>query len=147
MIWFFQFGTLIEHRYGTVKFGLLVLFTATISCVLQFTVPVDWGGARPSLLASKVLITNSGGMSGVVYGLFGFIWMKSTYDPKFGYRLPQSTVIILIGWLFFCMIPTEMRQGIGFGTNVGNWAHGVGLIVGMAIGYWASVVKPRPAAR
>ena len=38
----------------------------------------------------------------------------------------MSTVIILMGWLFFCMLPPEMRAGIGFGSNVANWAHGVG---------------------
>ncbi len=141
MIWFFQFGTLIEHRYGTLRFGLLVLVIAVISCVFQCAVPAKIGGSSPAVLQSGVLITAFGGMSGVVYGLFGFIWMKSTYDPKFGYRLTQSTVIILIGWLFFCMIPSEMRAGIGFGSSVGNWAHGVGLLVGMAIGYWASIVK------
>lgn len=139
MIWFFQFGTLIEHRYGTLKFALLVLATAVISNIFQCTVPVAWGGASPFLTGNNVLITASGGMSGVVYGLFGFIWMKSTYDPNFGYRLQQSTVIILIGWLFFCMIPPQMRGQIGFGTNVGNWAHGVGLVVGMLAGYVSSM--------
>ena len=137
MIWFFQFGTVIEHRYGTLKFGMLVLITAVISSVFQCTVPVALGGSSPGF-ANGVLITASGGMSGVLYGLFGYIWMKSTYDPKFGYRLSQSTVIILMGWLFFCMIPAEVRSGI-FGGNVGNWAHGTGLLVGLAIGYWASM--------
>ena len=31
--------------------------------------------------------------------------------------------------------------GIGFGTNVANWAHGVGLIVGLAVGYASSVIR------
>ena len=141
MIWFFQFGTLIEHRYGTLKFGLLVLAVAVISCVFQCTVPGVVGGSSPGFVReSGILITAFGGMSGVVYGLFGFIWMKSTFDPKFGYRLSQSTVIILIGWLFFCMLPESVRGGI-FDSGIGNWAHGIGLLVGMAIGYWASVVK------
>lgn len=147
MIWFFQFGTVIEHRYGTLKFGLLVLVTAGISSIFQCTVPGAVGGSSPGFVSdSLVLITRSGGMSGVVYGLFGFIWMKSTYDPKFGYRLPQSTVFILIGWLLFCMIPPEMRAGI-YGKNIGNWAHGIGLLVGMAAGYWTSMIKSRPMTR
>jgi GlpG protein len=141
MIWFFQFGTVIEHRYGTLKFALLVLVTAAISSLFQCGVPVAVGGSSPFFPKdSDVLITASGGMSGVLYGLFGFIWMKSTYDPKFGYRLSQSTVIILIGWLLFCMIPPQMRSGI-FDGNVGNWAHGIGLLVGMAIGYGTSMTR------
>ena len=77
-------------------------------------------------------------MSGVIYGLFGFAWMKTVFDRRCGFKIPQSTVIILIAWLFFCMIPPEMRAKIGFGTNIGNWAHGIGLLVGMAFGYFSS---------
>lgn len=142
MIWLFQFGTEIEHRYGTWKFGLLVLLVAAISSSFQCGVPDSIGGSQPGLYESYVLITRVGGMSGVVYGLFGFIWMKSTYDRSFGYQLPQSTVVILVGWLFFCMLPTEIRENVGFGSSVANWAHGIGLLVGMAIGYWTAIAKP-----
>ncbi len=141
MIWFFQFGTLIENRYGTAKFGALVLATAIFSSLLQGTVPDAVGGSVPFITSGGYWISAFGGMSGVVYGLFGFIWMKSTYDPNFGYRLSQSTVIILMGWLFFCMLPPEMRDGIGFDRSVANWAHGVGLIVGLAAGYATSVIR------
>ena len=147
MIWFFQFGTVIEHRYGTWKFALLVLVSAGISSFMQCTVPSAIGGSAPGFTTNNVLITASGGMSGVVYALFGFIWMKSTYDRSFTYRLSQSTIIILVVWLFFCMLPPEMRASIGFGSSVGKWAHGVGLLVGMAIGYWTSIAKSQPVAR
>lgn len=141
MIWFFQFGTLIENRYGASKFVALLLATAIFSSLLQGIVPERVGGSVPFLTAGGYWISAFGGMSGVVYGLFGFIWMKSTFDPNFGYRLSQSTIIILMGWMFFCMLPAEMRAGIGFGSNVANWAHGVGLIVGLAAGYATSVTR------
>ncbi|MCP4774808.1 MAG: rhomboid family intramembrane serine protease [Planctomycetaceae bacterium] len=141
MVWFFQFGTLIENRYGTSKFLALLLATAIFSSLLQGIVPGSVGGSVPFLTAGGYWISAFGGMSGVVYGLFGFIWMKSTYDPNFGYRLSQSTIIILMGWMFFCMLPVEMRAGIGFGSNVANWAHGVGLIVGLISGYATSVIR------
>ena len=141
MVWFFQFGTLIENRYGPLKFGALLLATAIFSSLLQGIVPGSVGGSTPGLTPGGYWISAFGGMSGVVYGLFGFIWMKSTYDPNFGYRLSQSTIIILMGWMFFCRLPAEMRQGIGFGSNVANWAHGVGLIVGLAVGYATSVIR------
>jgi len=141
MIWFFQFGTLIEHRYGWWKLGLLVLAAAIISSLFQCGVPDAWQGSRPGFVADGTLMTGGGGMSGVVYGLFGFIWMKSVFDRRAGFRLQQSTVIILIGWLFFCMLPVGMRAQIGFGVPVGNWAHGIGLVVGMAIGYLTSLGK------
>ena len=141
MIWLFQFGTVIEHRYGWWKFGLLVLATAIVPNLFQCGVPEWMQGTRPGFVPGDTLMTGGGGMSGVVYGLFGFIWMKSIYDRKFGYRLQQSTVVLLVGWLFFCMLPIEMRSVIGFGVPIGNWAHGVGLLVGMGVGYFTSVVK------
>ena len=68
-----------------------------------------------------------GGMSGVVYGLFGYLWMKSRFDPWSGMHMDQQTVVILIAWFFLCMT--------GWVGPIANWAHGVGLVVGMAIGY------------
>ena len=133
---FFQFGSLIENRYGTLKFGLLCLASAALPNIVQCVVPDAIGGHYPGLF-NGTLITRLGGMSGVVYGLFGFVWMKSVYDRAFGYRIPQSTVVILIAWLFLCMVP----GGVGFMgiDSVANWAHGIGLLVGMAVGYFGLI--------
>ena len=68
-----------------------------------------------------------GGMSGVVYGLFGYVWIKSTFCPEPGFATSQGTVIILLGWLFLCM-----TGAIG---PIANIAHVVGLVVGMAVAY------------
>jgi len=137
MYMFFQFGSLIERKYGAFKFGMLILLTAVISNLVQCLVPEAMGGSAPSTIAG-IYITPLGGMSGVVYGLFGFFWMKSNYDPTFGYRIPQSTVMILLVWLVVCMLPINIGLGTG---SVANWAHGIGLAVGMAIGYGTSMLK------
>jgi GlpG protein len=133
MIWLFQLGKLIENRYGIVRFGILVLTTAAISNLLQCTVPAAVGGSAPYELSNGTLLSLLGGMSGVVYGLLGFVWMKSIYDRSSGFYLPDSTLFIMLGFMFLCMVPgfTERLLGI----NVANWAHAVGLVVGMAIGY------------
>ena len=131
---FFQFGSLIENRYGTLKFGLICLASAALSNLAQGFVPYEIGGSPPGL-TNGTMITSFGGMSGVVYGLFGFVWMKSIFDRKFGFKIPQSTVIILIAWLFLCMLPDGMAPV----RSVANWAHGIGLLVGMAIGYLSSL--------
>jgi GlpG protein len=146
MYMFFQIGSLIENRYGTLKFGLLVLATAVISNLFQCLVPVSIGGSPPYAFSTEeglLLITRLGGMSGVVYGLFGFVWMKSTYDRSFGYRISQSTVMILMVWLVLCMVPQDqLSNTIGISMpNVANWAHGVGLAVGMAVGYITTMAK------
>ena len=37
-----------------------------------------------------------GGMSGVVYALFGYIWMKGLYEPEQGMILHPNTVNIML---------------------------------------------------
>ena len=137
MMWLYQFGRMIENRYGALSLGLLVLATAMISNVFQCTVPVAIGGSAPGLAESGYLLSGLGGMSGVVYGLFGFIWIRSKVDVSSGMFITQGTVTILLVWLFFCMTPFS-GQFVG---NVANWAHGIGLLVGMAIGYWPALSK------
>jgi len=132
----FQFGRVVEHRYGTLYLGLMVLAVAVSSNFVQCVVPELIGGHGPRLIPSGHLITRFGGMSGVVYGLFGFIWIRSKFDPSSGMFMSQGTVTILLVWLFFCMTPfaTELLD-----ASVANWAHGIGLLVGMAIGYWPAL--------
>ncbi len=116
MIMFFQFGRLVESLRGTARFAIAVLLIAIISNVSQAVAPEALGGYHLF-----------GGMSGVVYGLFGYTWMKSIFDPQAGFQLSQVTVIILMAWLLLCMTGT-----VG---NVANVAHVVGLVVGVSFGY------------
>ncbi len=134
MIWLYQLGKLIENRYGAMKLLVLVLLSAAISNLFQCSVPESLGGSSPGFLPDKsYLISGLGGMSGVVYGLLGFVWMKSLYDRSSGFYLPQSTLVIMLGWMLMCMVPGLTNQL--FGITVANWAHAIGLMVGMAIGY------------
>jgi GlpG protein len=121
MIMFFQFGALVESLRGTVRLGLLILLIAVLSNVAQAVAPEAWGGTP-----------RFGGMSGVVYGLFGYVWIKSTLFPAAGFRISQGTVIVLVGWLILCM--TAM-------SNIANVAHVVGLVVGMIMAYLPSLAK------
>jgi GlpG protein len=74
-----------------------------------------------------------GGMSGVVYGLFGYVWMKVQFDPRSGFVLDPVTVVVMIGWLFLCMT--------GYLGNIANAAHVAGLLAGMAFGYLPIVLR------
>lgn len=107
----FQFGLAIESRRGSGRFLVFVLLTAVASNLGQY-----WSSG-PAF----------GGMSGVVYGLFGYLWMKSRYDPNAGFYVPPSTVVIMVGWFFLCMT--------GQVGSIANAAHGVGLVAGIVTGY------------
>lgn len=111
MVWLVEFGTQIENRAGSVAFALIILATDLATNFSQFL----WDG--PTF----------GGMSGVNYGLFGFIWMKSYYEPWKGYLISQNTILLQVAWLFACMT--------GYLGSVANAGHVGGLAAGALIGY------------
>jgi len=130
MLWFLQFGRMIEGRYGTVWMAILVVATAVLSNVAQGVAPERLGGSAP-YFPSGILISSFGGLSGVVFGLFGFIVIKQFNDPRSGFFLPQLTIVLLVGYLFFCMLP----MAVPLVGNVANWAHGIGFLTGMVMAY------------
>ena len=121
MYWLYYLGGQIEKAKGARFFVILVLVTAATSAIGQ-------------CLASHPYF---GGMSGVNYGLFGFIWMKMRYQPRDGLWLAPFTVFIMLAWLVFCMT--------GAMGHVANTAHVVGLAVGILAGMaptlWGNIRK------
>ena len=132
MYWLVYLGRMIEGRYGTLCLAMIVVFSAIFSNVLQCIVPYSVGGVVPDLV-NNLLITRFGGMSGVNYALFGFIWFRMLYDPNSRLYLSQVTIIIMIGYLFYCMLMPEIRGVAGSGS-VANWAHGGGMLMGLLLG-------------
>ena len=55
-----------------------------------------------------------GGMSGVVYGLFGYVWVKTRLDPADGFRLDPMVAMIMFGFFIICF--TGMFGGCKLGT-------------------------------
>lgn len=138
LIWLYQLGRLLEDRFGTPLFGLLVLLTAAIPNLLQGSMPIVLEGSAPNMFpGGDLLLTTFGGMSGVVYGLFGYAWIRSSLDQSSGFMIPQSTVVIMIGWMLLGFTDFD-QQWLGF--SMANWGHGGGLVVGMAMAYY-SVLK------
>jgi GlpG protein len=129
-------GGQIEDRRGPARYLLLLLLAAVISCTAQAL--VDQWQNRLALF---------GGMSGVGYGVFGYLWMKVKFDPAAGFHLEKLTVIILMTWLVLCILrdysPFDtMLKGL-LPHGVANTAHVVGLLVGMVAGYAPLLVKRR----
>jgi len=115
MLWLRDLGSMIEARQTPWHLALLVLAFAACSNLAQYYT------SGP----------NFGGMSGVVYGLMGYIWIRGRFDPGSGLYLHPSTVIMMILWFFLCF--TRMLG------PVANTAHTVGLGMGMAWGYLSSL--------
>lgn len=110
-------GTLIEVRRGSLRFAGLVLVTAIASNVGQYLYMERMEPGEPQLF---------GGISGVLCGLFGYIWMKGLYEPEQRMILHPNSVMFGLLWIAVCM------TGV-FGP-IGNAAHVVGLVTGVAFG-------------
>lgn len=119
MLWLWDLGSMIEARKGTWMLLVLVLAIAALSNVAQYRV------SGPTF----------GGMSGVVYGLLGYIWMQGRYNPAAGLALHPQTVTMMIVWFFLCLF--------GIIPNVANTVHAVGAGVGIAWGFLAAHLATR----
>ena len=109
MMWLWDLGGAIEHNQSAMFLLFFVLSIGMLSNIIQY---LSHGPAF-------------GGMSGVVYGLLGYIWMRSR-KPQSGYRLHSTIVVFMLVWL-----------GLGFTGILGpiaNAAHLSGLILGIAYG-------------
>ena len=123
MMWLKSMGGPIEFVRGTRRFILLCLILAVTSCLAQ----LFWSG--PSF----------GGMSGVVFGLIGYVWMKGKTQPHLGIGLEQQTVVYSFLWLFLCMT--------GALGAIANAAHLVGFVMGILIGARQAIWKQMPFAK
>jgi GlpG protein len=119
MLWMRDLGSMIEARQSTARLALLVLVSAVCSNLGQYY------ASGPDFV----------GMSGVVYALLGYIWMRGKFDPASGLYLHPQTVTMMVLWFFLCYT--------GWVGRIANTAHAVGLIVGIAWGLLsAKLSKP-----
>ena len=114
MLWVWELGRLIEWRQGMAVLGLVTLATSIVSNLAQYFV------------SGPVF----GGMSGVIYGYFGYVWIQSLANPNFGVRLNPAVVKLMLGWFLICWSGILEKL---FGLGIANTAHTAGLIGGIII--------------
>jgi len=136
MFWLFDLGGQIENRRGTRYMVLLVLVLAVLSNIGQ--------GLEASFFAGRGFAF--GGMSGVGYGIFGYLLIKVRFGNKEQYLLSPTTVVIGLVWFVLCLARSfpETSGMLSFIPPIANSAHTVGLFAGMAIAY-APLLLPRRA--
>ena len=125
MMWLRDLGSMIEGRESTWRLLFLVLVTAAISNLAQYLIKIP---SFPNLSGGQ---PNFGGMSGVVYGLLGYIWIRGKMHRASGLLLHKSTVIMMLVWLVLCFT--------GYMGPIANMAHLFGLLTGMALGFLFSL--------
>ena len=111
-MWWWQLGGQVERIFGKASLLILFLSTAIVSNLGQY-------------LADG---PNFGGLSGVVYGLVGYVWWCGWLLPAKGLSLPKPIVGFMLVWIllgYLDMLP----------FNIGNTAHLIGLISGCCLAY------------
>ena len=106
--WMIELGGLIEKKEKRWFYLLLITVSSLSTNLLQFIVE-----------GSPLF----GGLSGVVYALFGYLWISSKYNPMSGYWMRQDVVIWMLGWFV-----------LGFTGYIGyiaNYGHLGGLLAGI----------------
>ncbi|MCL6502211.1 MAG: rhomboid family intramembrane serine protease [Pirellulales bacterium] len=109
MLWLASLGRQVEERHGSWSFLALVLLWSACSNILQF------------LFTGEPLF---GGMSGVNFALFCYIWLRARYDPTNHFSMPSGTVALMLAWFFICLT--------GWLGPIANGAHIGGLLAGGA---------------
>jgi GlpG protein len=118
LYWLWALGTTVERVYGHFRTVLVLLLFATGAGSLDFA--FAQGGV---------------GLSGVGYGLFGFLYVLSQHDERFKESLDKRTINLFVGWFFLCILTTAIHL-----LNVANVAHAAGAVLGSLLGY--AVVFP-----
>ncbi len=111
-------GRLTERLEGIGRYAMLVVIIAIGSHLLQGLMPTRWYGSP-----------NFVGISGVIFGLLGYVGMKTTLRPDLGFQLPaqvylMTALILVIGF-----------SGGSKDFQMANLAHLGGLIVGVALAF------------
>jgi membrane associated rhomboid family serine protease len=105
-------GRLIETIYGSFRLTLLLIALAWVASAAQIEFEHGIGI----------------GLSGVVYGIFGFMIGASPNNP-FLWWFVKKNAPMLIGWAVICVVLTQMHV-----LAIGNGAHFGGLIYGIIYG-------------
>ena len=111
-MWWWQLGGSIEKTFGGASLIKVFLATALISNIGQYMVDGP----------------NFGGLSGVVYGLVGYVWWLGWLWPEKGLTLSKPIIGFMLFWLLL-----GYTNILPF--NMANTAHLLGLISGCSLGY------------
>lgn len=108
--WWWLLGGVIERFQSSFQLAMLTLGIGLVSNAAQFYV------SGPAF----------GGLSGVIYGLIGYLWLYGLTNPAAGYQLRPAIVNFMLLWMV-----------LGFTGLVGpvaNTAHLSGLLAGALVG-------------
>lgn len=116
VLWWWDLAGNIERRQGALRLFLLFVILNIVSNLSQFIF------SGPNFL----------GLSGVVYGLLGYLWIYAKMCPRYPEPVNEMVLRSMLIWLVICF--TGVMNVLVNGA-IANAAHVGGLLAGMALGY------------
>lgn len=112
LLWWWYLGGVVEKRVGSGKLVVIAVISALLSGFVQYQFSGPWFG----------------GLSGVVYALMGYAWLRGERDPHSGIFLPRGLIMFSLIWLIAGWFNV-------FGMAIANGAHVAGLVIGLAMAF------------
>ena len=112
LLWWWYLGGAVEKRLGSGKLIVITIISALLSGYVQHKFSGPWFG----------------GLSGVVYALMGYVWLRGERDPQSGIYLQRGLITFALIWLIAGWFDL-------FGMSIANGAHVAGLAVGLAMAF------------
>lgn len=110
--WMWLLGTYVESAFGHLRALGLMFVLAIGSAAAEYALSV--GGV---------------GLSGVVYGLFGLLWVLNRYVPRHRGAMDPQRARFFVFWFFLCIVLTQFDV-----LQIANVAHGSGAVLGGLLG-------------
>ncbi|ACS84128.1 rhomboid family intramembrane serine protease GlpG [Musicola paradisiaca] len=120
LMWWWYLGGPVERVLGTRRLCLILLLSAAVSGWVQY----GFSGIY------------FGGLSGVVYALMGYVWLRGEREPDGELHLQRGLMIFALLWLiagYFDIL----------GLSIANAAHVAGLVIGLLMAWWDTYGKRR----
>ena len=111
LLWLWYFGRQLENMISWWEFAVLVTVTAFVGNTAQY-----W----------QLGYNNFGGMSGVIYGLVGFVWVLSKGLPNSG--------LLISNKMFIAFVVGLVLMEIFASSSIATAAHVGGLVSGLILG-------------
>jgi membrane associated rhomboid family serine protease len=115
--WLLSFGGAIERRFGSYRTLGLIVLLSYVSMLPQFIVD----NYNTPINEQQAAV----GMSGVIYGLFGIVWIARSRVAEFWEVCPPQVIKLMLAWLPICIVLTYANI-----MPVANIAHVSGLLFG-----------------
>ncbi len=110
MYWLWLLGSVLERSIGTIKYMIFFALACYIGSIGEFAFS-DVTGV---------------GASGVVYAIFGYLWIARSTKAEYRQVADDGTIRLLVGWLFLCIPLTWLDL-----LPIANAAHFGGILLGM----------------